>query len=155
MEFEISPDQAAELAAADKILKADWYMYVVDDLQDKTSEKGNAMVLCRAKGIEGEAKGVTVFFNILPSFAPIFNGFLNAMGGKLDPRATTKQKFKFDNASCKGKRFRAYTRPGEYEGTPKNEITAVLPENAPIPPSPKKDKAAAGTPAPAGKAPQQ
>lgn len=130
MEFEVSPEQAMELDAQGRILKPDWYIWEVDNVEDKTSSKGKAMVLVRVKGVAGDAKAVTVFLNVLPDFAPIFNGFLAAMGGKLNPRDTKTQKFKFDNSTCKGKQFQGFCKPGDYEGTPKNEITSILPIGA-------------------------
>src|SRR4026209_1040869 len=97
MEFEVTPEQAFEIDAQQRILKPDYYDFECEHLEDKTSEKGNPMVLVRAKGIAGDAKGVVIFVNVLPQFARIFIRFREAMGGKFNPRATETQRFKFNN----------------------------------------------------------
>lgn len=126
-EFEITPEQALELEAQQRILKPDWYGFECDDLQDKVANSGNPMVLVRAKGIDGEAKGVTVFINVLPQFAPIFVGFSRAMGGNIDPRSGKTSKMRFDNSTCKGKKFAAYVVPDTYEGQQKNSVSKIAP----------------------------
>jgi hypothetical protein len=126
-EFEITPEQALELEAQQRILKPGWYGFEAEHLEDKIANSGNPMVVVRAKGIEGEAKGVTVFIRVLPQFAPIFVGFSRAMGAAFDPKSGKIQIMRFDNSTCKSKKLACFITPDTYEGEQKNNVTKIMP----------------------------
>lgn len=126
-EFEIAPELALDAELQAKIVKPDWYGFEVEDVTDKESSKGDPMALVRAVGLDGDAKGVRVFINVMMAYPPIYIGFAQSMGVKLDPRTGKTAKFTIDNNTCKGKKFAGYLKNEEYEGEPVNRIGRVAP----------------------------